>query len=93
MSYDIHNFLLAYDESKNELVVQEDYGTDSEAAIQAYFALEKEHFNNPSMNIVLLGSDSIETVRKTHSTYFPEERRKLRENLLRSRFSASEQSV
>lgn len=66
----IHHYLLAYDHTKSQLVINEDFGTDADAALEAYSTLEKQHKDNLSMDIVLVGSDSIETVKVTHSTYF-----------------------
>ena len=66
----IHHYLLDYDHAKSQLVIDEDFGTDADAALESYSALEKQHKDNLSMDIVLVGSDSIETVKVTHSTYF-----------------------
>ena len=66
----MHHYLLAYDHAKGQLVINEDYGTDVDTALDAYSALEKKYKDNLSMDIVLVGSDSIESVKVTHSTYF-----------------------
>lgn len=67
----MQHFLLAFDHSVNELVVQEQFAeTEIEAATRAYEALEAEHRHSPRMDIVLVGSDSLESVKVTHSTYF-----------------------
>lgn len=72
MDEQMHHFLLAFDHARNELVHQLDFGTDVDRATDAYIQLEREYQNNLSMDIVLVGSDSIETVKVTHSTYFPQ---------------------
>ena len=36
---------------------------------------EREHGDEPNIEIVLVGSDSIETVHRTHGNYFGEDRR------------------
>lgn len=69
-SAEIRQFLLIYDRKRDVLLSQEDYGTDTTAATEAYRAAEQMYFDQPWMDIVLVGSDSIETVKKTHSTYF-----------------------
>ncbi|WP_172121021.1 hypothetical protein [Actinomyces faecalis] len=66
----INQYLLVYDRKRDLLVSQEDYGTDTVAATSAYRAAEQLYHDQPWMDIVLVGSDSIETVKKTHSTYF-----------------------
>lgn len=66
----IRHYLLAYDHANGQLVIYEDFGTDAHAALDAYSALEKKYKDNLSMDIVLVGSDSIESVKVTHSTYF-----------------------
>lgn len=45
-------------------------GPTLEGALEAYAAKEVEHRDDRSVEIVLIGSDSIETVRLTHANYF-----------------------
>ena len=66
----INNFLLIFDHAKNELLECQDFGQDVESATAAYAAAEREYQESHAIDIVLVGSDSIETVRLTHSTYF-----------------------
>jgi hypothetical protein len=66
----IQHFLLVFDHKAGKLIDQRDFGTDSEAAVAAYAECEKHYQDNPMMDIVLIGSDSIETVRLTHANYF-----------------------
>ena len=66
----MRHYLLAFDHAKGELVTNEDFGTDVQKALDAYGELEQLHKDNLSMDIVLVGSDSIESVKVTHSTYF-----------------------
>lgn len=47
-----------------------DYGGDPERAMAAYNEREAEFREQPDVEVVLLGADSLETVRKTHSHYF-----------------------
>lgn len=65
------HFLLAYNRAQGVLVSEAAFGDAHEAA-EAYKQLELEHRADSNMEIVLIGSDSIETVRQTHSNYFAE---------------------
>jgi hypothetical protein len=62
-------FLIVYrlDERTAEV---EDFGADEAAAATAYSEREHEHGDAMDVEVVLLGADSLETVRKTHSHYF-----------------------
>lgn len=71
------SFLLAFDYSKNELLICEDFGTDLKAATAAYSKVESEYMNSSHVNVLLVSSDSIETVKVTHSTYFKDGARNL----------------
>lgn len=64
------HFLLAFDHASNTLLIQQEFA-DIHVATIAYEALEEQYRNSPRMDIVLVGSDSIESVKITHSTYFP----------------------
>lgn len=46
------------------------FGQDADTAAAAYSAREHEHRDDPRTEVVLVGADSLETVRKTHSHYF-----------------------
>jgi hypothetical protein len=63
------HFLVIYDirAAKAELVP---FGTDYEAALDAYNRTEADHRDDPNTEVVLLGSDSVETIERTHSSYF-----------------------
>lgn len=67
---EIKHFLLIFDHKADRLISQRDFGEDLEEATQAYAEAEASYRDNPLIDIVLVGSDSIETVRVTHSTYF-----------------------
>lgn len=65
----INHFLVIYDIPAAAADVQsfdEDYG----AAVAAYGEAEHEHRDSSDIEVVLLGSDSIETLKRTHSSYF-----------------------
>ena len=67
----IHHFLLVFDHAKGELLEELAFGTDTARAMAAYAAREREHLDHgDKIEIVLIGSDSIRTVRVTHANYF-----------------------
>ncbi|WP_144628955.1 hypothetical protein [Arthrobacter woluwensis] len=66
----IKHFLLVFDHSKNELISNTDFGTDIDKATRAYGEMEKRYRGSYAVDIVLVGSDSIETVKVTHANYF-----------------------
>lgn len=65
----IKHFLVIYDIAHSRADV-EAFGTDYAAALAAYEAAEQEHRDRDDVDIVLLGADSLETIKKTHSSYF-----------------------
>jgi vacuolar-type H+-ATPase subunit F/Vma7 len=65
------HFLLVYDLTQQMLVKQEEFADGDEAAA-AYAALEREYSGRKDLEIVLVGADSIETIRQTHAHYFDE---------------------
>lgn len=70
---DIKHFLVVYDLAKGEASVRE-FGTDYDAALAAYAEAEADFSNRDAYDIVLLGSDSLETIKRTHSSYFHTEK-------------------
>ena len=66
---DVHHFLITYDLSDGSVVVRE-FGLDYEAAVAAYGDLERELSDDSKFEVVLLSADSIETLKRTHSSYF-----------------------
>ncbi len=66
----IQHFLLVFDHDAGRLVETIEFGTDDERAVVAYAAKEREYQSRPRCEIVLIGSDSLDTVRLTHANYF-----------------------
>jgi len=66
----IHHVLLVFDHEAGKLIEQRDFGTDSDAAVAAYGEKEREYQGLTSVEIVLVGSDSFDTVTLTHANYF-----------------------
>jgi hypothetical protein len=65
----LRHFLLVYDLKAQRLVSQRDFEDGGEAAA-AYADLEREYQGQPGYEVVLVGADSIETIRRTHAHYF-----------------------
>lgn len=63
------HFLLVYSLKEHKLVKELEF-TDSAKAVKAYNEAEAEQRDNNDYEIVLIGSDSIETIMKTHGHYF-----------------------
>jgi hypothetical protein len=68
---DIQHFLVTYYTRESRVDVQE-FGNDHDAALEAYMELEYKYRDREDLDIVLLGADSLETVKRTHSSYFGE---------------------
>jgi hypothetical protein len=66
----LHHFLLIYDLRAGQLVEQLDLGEDGDAAAAEYSRREAEYRHREGFEIVLVGADSIDTIRETHSHYF-----------------------
>ncbi len=66
----IQHFLLVFDHDQAALIDLKEYGEDSVSAVAAYAAKERELKDAGSIEIVLIGSDSLDTVKLTHANYF-----------------------
>ena len=62
------HFLLVYDAACGVLVGHEEHASAGEAGVR-YAELELDH-RGDDIEIVLLGADSIETLKRTHGNYF-----------------------
>jgi len=69
MTESTNYFLLVYDVSTAGVQVEE-YGSDGAAAAAEYSLREHKYRDRPEIEVVLVGADSLETVKKTHSHYF-----------------------
>lgn len=63
------HFLLVYDLNQGRLVEQAEF-RDAELAGAEYARREAEHRGNRDLEIVLVGADSLETIKMTHGHYF-----------------------
>ncbi len=68
----IKHFLLVYDHALGRLIDTIEFGNNYDAALKRYGELEAEHRDEPRMDIVLVGSDSLDTIKITHRNYFNE---------------------
>jgi hypothetical protein len=66
----VQHFILVFDRRADRLVDQINFGSQGMRAVREYEVLERRHQDEPHMDIVLVGSDSIETVMVTHANYF-----------------------
>jgi len=64
-------FLLIYDQSSRAVQVEE-FGTDARRAASEYSERERQYRERPEIEVVLVGADSLDTIKKTHSHYFSE---------------------
>jgi hypothetical protein len=69
MSSEIKHFLIKYDIKTACADVQE-FGEDYDAAMHAYEELEQETRESLDIDVVLLSADSLETIKRTRSSYF-----------------------
>jgi vacuolar-type H+-ATPase subunit F/Vma7 len=65
----LQHFLLVYDLGAQRLIEQQEFG-DGDEASAAYAALERRYKDRDDLEIVLVGADSIETIKRTHAHYF-----------------------
>lgn len=66
---DIKHFLVVYDLAAGRATVRE-FGTDYDGALAAYAEAEEDLANRDAYDIVLIGADSLDTIKRTHSSYF-----------------------
>jgi hypothetical protein len=65
----VNQFLITYDIARDHAHVDA-FGEDTDRALDAYSAAERRHRGDTNIEVVLLGSDSLETIKRTHSSYF-----------------------
>jgi hypothetical protein len=64
------HFILIYDHKQQRLVDQLEFGSHGRAAAEKYAEIEQEYSDRKGIEIVLVGADSIDTIKQTHSHYF-----------------------
>jgi len=68
------HFLIVYDLRRQHLVSAREFRSAVEAAA-AYGDAERAHVGDDSIEIVLVGADSLATIRQTHGHYFADGQR------------------
>lgn len=63
-------FILIYDIGRHKVEVVDDFGEDGAAAAEAYAQVEGEYRDRDDIEVLMVGADSIDTIKKTHSHYF-----------------------
>lgn len=66
----LEHFLIIFDTNAQELRDAVQLGANADAAVNTYAEYEQKYRNEKGMEIVLIGADSIDTIRRTHSQYF-----------------------
>jgi hypothetical protein len=62
-------FLLIYNRAHRHLQTVQEF-TDRDEAGRAYVATERAAQGDPGLEIVLIGADSLDTIKRTHGQYF-----------------------
>jgi hypothetical protein len=65
----VEHYLVIYNRRAGEIVRRQTFQS-SDTAMAARFMAEREYRAEPDIEIVVLGADSWEALRKTHSRYF-----------------------
>jgi hypothetical protein len=65
----VNNYLLVYDRARGKLLEEREFA-DRAAALKARFQLERRHLGDRDIEIVVLGAESAEAIRRTHTRYF-----------------------
>jgi hypothetical protein len=67
------HFILIYDHQQQRLLDALEFGDRREDATAKYAEIEREYKDREGLEIVLVGADSLDTIRKTHAHYFSDE--------------------
>ena len=67
----MNNYLLVYDRKRRTLLnIQEYTSNRAEEAFADRLRLERDYLGDSSIEVVVLGAESMEALAKTHSRYF-----------------------
>lgn len=80
----VKNFILVYNHASQELEETYSFEDNTLAATRKYGELEEKYRGHTEMDIVLVGSDSIETVKITHANYFTGQAQRRVDDLFKS---------
>ncbi len=65
------DFLITFDHDARKQISLEEFSNTAQA-LQAYGEREEQYRDNPRVEVVLLGAESIDAIKVTHSNYFEE---------------------
>lgn len=65
----MRHFLLVFDRKQGRVLREETF-EDERAALAERFRTERLHKDQPDIEVVVLGADSAEALRRTHARYF-----------------------
>jgi hypothetical protein len=65
----MNHYLVVFDRSTGKVLRHEQF-SDRNEALQARFAVEREHHSDPDIEVVVLGAQSWEALKRTHGRYF-----------------------
>ena len=66
----LRHFLLIFNHERGELLVEPRPFETAKPALEAYANAERQYDRESSVEVVLIGSDSLETIRRTHANFF-----------------------
>lgn len=66
----VRQFVLVYDQRLGRLVAPIEEFADSQAGMARRYELERKHRDEPNIEVVMLGAESEDQIRRTHSRYF-----------------------
>lgn len=70
MGVKLRHYLLVFDHRDGRLVGEPAEFRNVDEAVRAYATAEREHDSDDRVEVVLIGSDSLETIAKTHPNFF-----------------------
>ncbi len=65
----MNHYLVVFDRSKGTVLHHQRY-RDPSKALEARFVAEREHRDEPAIEVVVLGARSWEALKRTHGRYF-----------------------
>jgi hypothetical protein len=67
----VKQFVLVFDRPKGEIVEMLEFpDSERDRALRCLFERENRHRGQPQIEVVMLGADSIEVLKRTHMRYF-----------------------
>lgn len=67
----MNHFLIVYDRTSGDSLSLKEFDSGSgDIDLQERFVLERVHKDEPNIEVIVLGSSSLESLKRTHSRYF-----------------------